>query len=168
MKPRSGHDRADRSDAYIESRAQNRKGSVPGRLRSGVGGLFGQLFDPCQHVRSGGADHPLSFATGFGRRYFDTSSPQPEARPFSNSGGGVPSASLGLLRDHRYFALIRCAVFAVLDKTLHTLTPGRNGSIFDVAFGVSRALFSFLVYLAISRERRCRAAPSLARRGLDS
>jgi VanZ family protein len=70
---------------------------------------------------------------------------------------------LGPLRNHRYFALIMCAVFAVLDETLQTFAPGRNGSLFDVALDVSGALFSFFVYSAISRGRR-RAAPSLVRR----
>jgi len=49
------------------------------------------------------------------------------------------------LRNHRYVALIMCALFAVLDETLQTFTPGRNGSIFDVALDVSGALFSFFV-----------------------
>jgi len=71
---------------------------------------------------------------------------------------------LGPLRNHRYVALIMCAVFAVLDETLQTFTPGRNGSIFDVALDVSGALFSFFVCSAISRGRRRRAAPSLVRR----
>ena len=71
---------------------------------------------------------------------------------------------LGPLRNHPYIALIMCALFAVLDETLQTFTPGRNGSIFDVALDVSGALFSFFVCSAISRGRRRRDAPSLVRR----
>jgi VanZ family protein len=62
----------------------------------------------------------------------------------------IPAAAylalvLGPLRNHRFFALIMCAGFAVLDETLQTLTPGRNGSLFDVALDISGALFSFFM-----------------------
>ena len=77
----------------------------------------------------------------------------------------IPAAAylalvFGPLRNRRYTALVLCAVFAVLDEALQAFTPGRTGSIYDVALDVSGALFSFLVYPAFtSRLRKARAHP---------
>jgi VanZ family protein len=61
---------------------------------------------------------------------------------------------LGPLRTRRYTALVLCAVFAVLDETMQAFTPGRTGSIYDVALDISGALFSFVVYSAFTTARR--------------
>jgi VanZ family protein len=71
----------------------------------------------------------------------------------------IPAAAylalvLGPLRNRRYTALILCAAFAVLDETLQAFTPGRTGSIYDVALDVSGALFSFVMYWALTMVRR--------------
>jgi VanZ family protein len=74
----------------------------------------------------------------------------------------IPAAAyfvlvLGPLRNRRYTALALCAVFAVLDETLQAFTPGRTGSIYDVALDVSGALSSFLVYSAFMMRHRNQA-----------
>jgi VanZ family protein len=71
----------------------------------------------------------------------------------------IPAAAyfalvLGPLRNRRYTALVLCAMFAVLDETLQAFTPGRTGSIYDVALDTSGALFSFFVYSALTMGRR--------------
>ena len=75
---------------------------------------------------------------------------------------GYLALVLGPLRNRRYVALILCTVFAVLDETLQAFTPGRNGSIYDVALDVSGALFGFFVWSAISKGRRKTSYPRLA------
>jgi VanZ family protein len=69
---------------------------------------------------------------------------------------------LGPLRNHRYIALTICAMFAVLDETLQASTPGRTGSIYDVAVDVAGALRGFFLYSVIAGGGR-RAAGRLKR-----
>lgn len=53
---------------------------------------------------------------------------------------------LGPLRNHRYVAFSLCAMFAVLDEALQAFTPGRTGSIYDVAIDIAGALCGFFLY----------------------
>jgi VanZ family protein len=58
----------------------------------------------------------------------------------------------GPLRRRPFTALGLCAAFAILDETLQAFTPGRSGSIYDVALDVSGALLGFVVY-SVRRRR---------------
>ncbi len=71
----------------------------------------------------------------------------------------------GPLRNRRYTALVLCAVFAVLDETLQAFTPGRTGSIYDVALDISGALFSFVMYSAFTMVRRKTARATARKAG---
>jgi VanZ family protein len=70
---------------------------------------------------------------------------------------------IGPLRNRRYSALALCVVFAVIDELLQSFTPGRNGSIYDVALDMSGALFSFFVYSALTIGPRKTAAENILR-----
>jgi len=85
----------------------------------------------------------------------------------------IPAAAFGLLvigplRRRPLIALILCALFAGIDEWFQTFTPGRNGSLLDVALDTSGALFAFFAYSAIARwprTRRTRPAPLKPMRG---
>jgi VanZ family protein len=76
--------------------------------------------------------------------------------------GAYLALVLGPLRNRRYVALGLCAMFAVLDETLQTFTPGRTGSIYDIAIAVAGALCGFLLHSVIAGGGR-RAVRSLIR-----
>jgi VanZ family protein len=71
----------------------------------------------------------------------------------------IPAAAylalvLGPLRNRPRTALIVCVMFGVLDETLQAFSPGRTGSVYDVALDASGALFSCFVYAVFSRYRK--------------
>ena len=71
----------------------------------------------------------------------------------------IPAAAylalaLGPLRNRRYVALGLCAMFAVLDETVQTFTPGRTGSISDIAIDMTGALSGFLLHSVFAGARR--------------
>ncbi len=68
---------------------------------------------------------------------------------------------LGPLRNRPIIALLACTVFACLDESFQTFSPGRTGSIFDVLLDTFGALFGFFVYGAIQMWRAPR--PAVAR-----
>jgi VanZ family protein len=69
---------------------------------------------------------------------------------------------IGQLRGRPWAALILCAVFAVLDETLQAFTPGRSGSIYDVALDVSGAVLGFIVYSLKRRRPAGKLAPRVS------
>ena len=48
------------------------------------------------------------------------------------------------------FALVLCALFAVIDESLQNFIPGRTGSLADVIVDISGAVLAYFSYLAIS------------------
>jgi VanZ family protein len=74
--------------------------------------------------------------------------------------GAYLALVLGPLRNRRHVALGLCAMFAVLDETVQTFTPGRTGSIYDVAIDVAGALCGFLMHSVFAGgERRAACSP---------
>lgn len=57
---------------------------------------------------------------------------------------------IGPLRKRPLMALALCALFAVIDESLQTFTPGRSGSLWDVILDTSGALFAYFVCRAIA------------------
>ena len=68
--------------------------------------------------------------------------------------GAYLALVVGPLRNRPYLALGLCAIFAVLDETLQTFTPGRTGSMYDIAIDVAGALCGFLLHSVFAGGRR--------------
>jgi hypothetical protein len=67
----------------------------------------------------------------------------------------IPAAAylalvMGPLRNRPYVALGLCAMFAVFDEALQTFSPGRTGSVYDIATDLTGALCAFLVHSAMA------------------
>jgi VanZ family protein len=60
----------------------------------------------------------------------------------------------GPLRNRPYLALGLCAMFAVFDEALQTFSPGRTGSVYDIAIDMAGALCAFLMHSVMSGDRR--------------
>jgi VanZ family protein len=81
----------------------------------------------------------------------------------------IPAAAFGILvlgplRRHPVFALVLCALFAVIDESIQNFMPGRTGSIADVIIDTSGAVFAFFAYLAIINLLKARNYPLYARK----
>ena len=71
----------------------------------------------------------------------------------------IPAAAylalvMGPLRNRPYVAFGLCAIFAVIDEALQAFSPGRTGSVHDIAIDWAGALCAFLVHSAMAGDRR--------------
>ena len=71
----------------------------------------------------------------------------------------IPAAAylalvMGPLHNRPYVALGLCAIFAVFDEALQTFSPGRTGSLYDIAIDLAGALCAFLVHSAMAGDRQ--------------